>query len=210
MKRYLLQSLGHQRPLQFFRNILAPFVISGCLLLGTSAAQGFDEDEGPSSPRRRGWWIGIDPGLVLLWSDENAPLYARIPLRLGYCITDWFHLGADFRYDILVTIERENGVPSSQRRFGLGATFFLVDGWFARPSGLLNISETIFISAGLQTGYEFRFDKFAGIGFAVSTDYEHPVREPFGEESPAWVFGVALYLTAYDLGERLGRDEGAP
>jgi hypothetical protein len=154
--------------------------------------------------------IGLDPGLALMLQNQETPLYARLHLRLGYCVTDWFQLTGDMRYDLLVTGVHLRGFASSIRRFGVAGNFFALEGWFLKPSALFNIGEAIYFSPSLQSGYEFMLSRFAALGFALSGAYEVPIKYVDGEASPAWVFGVTLYLTAYDLLTRRGRDPGAP
>ncbi len=160
--------------------------------------------------RRKGAMIGLDPGFSLLLRDGQTPLNVRIHLRIGYCVTDWFQVSADLRYDILVTLKHAANFQTTDGRLGPALNFFLVKGWFLRPSALINLGEPISASVGTQTGYEFMHDKFTAMGFALGADYEFPVEKPVNEQTPMWIFAITFYLTAYDLGTRFGRDPGAP
>jgi hypothetical protein len=146
-------------------------------------------------------FMGLDPGLSLRMEQEASPLYARLHLRLGGCITDAFHLGVDWRMDHIMT--QMEGVPEKRHEVGPVATFFMIRGWFARTFVHLAGIEPWLLTAGGQTGYEFSFNRYGAIGFALGADTDVPVD---GQPPIAYSFSLAIYLTAYDLGSRRGRE----
>lgn len=150
---------------------------------------------------REGVTMGLDPGLALRVDATGSPLYARLDLRIAGCLTRWLQLGGDVRADILTTITR----GAFQRRYEVGpvATFFVVRGWFVRTFVHLAEFHPVTITAGGQTGYEFSWDRFTAIGFALGADADIPLD---GSPIPATSFSLSIYLSAYDLATRSGRD----
>lgn len=169
------------------------------LLAADARAEGYSRLEQPV--RRQGMFMGLDPGLSLRMEQAASPLYARLHLRLGGCLTDRFHLGADWRMDQIVT--EMSGVPEKRHEIGPVATFFMIEGWFARVFVHLAGIEPWLLTAGGQTGYEFSFNRFGAIGFALGADTDLPVD---GQPPIAYSFSLSIYLTAYDLGSRRGRE----
>ena len=151
---------------------------------------------------REGVAMGLDPGLAVRFDDAGAPVYARLDLRIAGCLTRWLQLGGDVRADLLATITR----GADQRRFEIGpvAALFVARGWFVRLFVHLAALDPVSFTAGGQTGYEFSWDRFTGIGFALGGDADVPVD---GSPLVAWSFSVSLFLSAYDLARRAGRDE---
>jgi hypothetical protein len=158
-------------------------------------------DDSPRPVRRQGVFMGLDPGLALRLEGDLTPLYARLDLRIGGCVTPWFHLGADWRGDLAVT--QVPRTPETRHEIGPVASFFLVEGWFARVFVHLAGVEPVSITAGGQTGYEFSMGRFSAIGFFLGADVDLPVN---GQPPIAYSFSAGLYLTAYDLGSRRGRE----
>lgn len=191
------------------RSIASPvgaawIVVVAAALFACAPATAHDEvREGPGRVRRRGVFMGLDPGLALRLDDFGTPLYARLDLRLGGCFNPRVHLGVDWRMDLLVT--GEEGAIQKRHEIGPVLTVFLLKGWFARVFAHIGDFKPFYVTAGVQTGYEFSFGRFSAIGFALGGDAD--IRFD-GEPPPGYSFTAALYLTAYDLGNRRGREEG--
>jgi hypothetical protein len=146
--------------------------------------------------------MGMDPGLSLRIDETGTPLYARLDLRMGSCLTRRLHLGADWRMDTLVA----GGDRPFQKRHELGPvlTYFLLEGWFFRTFIHIGGLEPFFITAGIQSGYEFSAGKFAGIGLALGGDLDIPFD---GQPPQGYSISAIIYLTAYDLMNRRNRDK---
>ena len=168
-----------------------------------AAAAGGDLEAHRGAVIREGVTMGLDPGLALRFDASGVPLYARLDLRIAGCLTRWLQLGGDLRADILSTITR----GAAQRRYEIGpvAAFFIARGWFARVFVHLAGVDPVSFTAGGQTGYEFSWDRFTALGFALGGDADVPV-----DGSPLLAYSVSLsiYLSAYNLGQRSGRDPG--
>lgn len=166
-----------------------------------AAAEPLSSPRGPTI--REGVTMGLDPGLALRFDASGAPLYARLDLRIGGCLTRWFQLGGDVRADLLATITR----GAAQKRYEIGpvATFFVARGWFARFFVHLAGIDPVSLTGGGQTGYEFSWDKFSAIGLAVGGDADVPLN---GDPLLGYSFSASLYFSAYNLGTRSGRDPG--
>jgi hypothetical protein len=174
-------------------------LVCAALLLPIGAAG--DPDRRPAVGRR-GAFMGLDPGLALRVEDGVTPLYARLDLRVGGCLDPRFQLGLDWRMDLLVTVEE--GAMQKRHELGPVATVFLVRGWFARIFAHVGGFDPFLTTVGGQTGYEFSAGRFSAVGFALCGDAD--IRYD-GEPPPGYSFSLALYLTAYDLGTRRGREE---
>jgi len=164
-------------------------------------ARGEDYSRLEQPVRRQGLFMGLDPGVALRVEQAGTPLYARLHLRLGGCITDRFHLGADWRGDQIVTAV--DGAVEKRHEVGPVATFFLVRGWFARVFVHVAGIDPWMFTAGGQSGYEFSLDRFGAIGFALGGDTDVPVD---GQPPVAYALSFSVYLTAYDLASRRGRE----
>ena len=145
--------------------------------------------------------MGLDPGLAMRFDETGGPIYARLDLRLGGCFNPRVQLGMDWRMDILAA----NGEHAVEKRQTIGPVLivFLLRGWFARPYLHLGGLSPVYTSIGLQTGYELSFSRFGAFGMALGGDADVPFngRPPLGYTAFA-----LLYLTAYDLRTRRGRD----
>lgn len=172
------------------------------LALPVLSLAGGEADETPRV-RRRGGFMGLDPGLVLRLEEGGTPLYARLDVRGGGCFNPRVHLGVDWRMDLLVTGQDE--VMQKRHEIGPVLTVFMLEGWFARLFAHIGGIGPFYTTLGLQTGYEFSTGKFAAVGITLGSGAD--VR--FDGEAPlGYSFTAALYLTAYDLGNRRGREEG--
>ncbi len=172
-------------------------------LCATGVLMADDQDSYQTRVKRRGAFMGLDPGLSLRVDETGTPLYARLDLRLGGCFNSRVQLGADWRMELLVTGEDR----AFQKRHEVGPvlTVFLIEGWFARVYAHVGAFKPFLVTGGAQTGYEFSMGKFSAIGFALGGDVD--VRFD-GEPPPGYSFSLVLYLTAYDLGTRRGRNKG--
>ena len=152
---------------------------------------------------REGVTMGLDPGLAVRFDASGAPLYARLDLRIAGCLTRWLQLGGDVRGDILSTITP----GAAQKRYEIGpvAAFFIARGWFVRAFVHFAGIDPVSFTAGGQTGYEFSWDKFSAAGVALGGDVDFPVD---GSPLLATSFSLSIYLSAYNLGQRSGRDPG--
>ncbi len=151
--------------------------------------------------RRKGAFMGLDPGLALRFDETGTPLYARLDLRIGGCLTPRLALGADWRMDLLVT--GENAAWPKRHEIGPVLTFFLVKGWFFRTFAHIAGFDPFFCTVGVQSGYEFSMGKFSAVGLVFGGDVDIPFT---GEPPTGYSVSAALYLTAYDLGTRRGRE----
>jgi len=167
------------------------------------AASGGDLSAHSGGVIREGVTMGLDPGLALRVDASGMPIYARLDLRIAGCLTRWLQLGGDLRGDVLATITR----GADQRRYEIGpvAAFFIAGGWFARLFVHFAGVEPVSFTAGGQTGYEFSWDRFTALGFAIGGDADVPVD---GSPLLAYSFSLSFYLSAYALGTRSGRDPG--
>ena len=174
-------------------------MLAALCLVAIEAAADYSRLEQPV--RRQGMFMGMDPGVALRVEPLGQPVYARLDIRLGGCITDRFHLGVDWRGDQIVN--QVDGVPEKRHEIGPVATFFMIEGWFARIFVHLAGIEPVVFTGGGQTGYEWSFNRYGAIGFALGADTDVPVD---GQPPIAYSFSLSVYLTAYDLGSRRGRE----
>jgi hypothetical protein len=173
------------------------------LSLAACAAAADDDPRRAGPVRRQGVFLGMDPGLALRFDESGVPIYARLDLRVGGCLTPRVHLGADWRGDLLVG--GVAGAPPSRHEIGPVIAFFLVEGWFVRAFAHVARVGPFTAVAGGQTGYEWTLDRFSAVGFAAGGDAELAAE---GQPLAAWSVSAGFYLSAYDLGTRSGRDEG--
>jgi hypothetical protein len=167
------------------------------VLILAIAPQGTTHDERSAQVLRRGILMGLDPGISQRLDETGMPLYARLDLRVGGCITPRLQLGMDWRMDLLLG----GGDNPIERRHQIGPvlTFFIYRGWFTRAFGHLGGYNPWFATAGAQTGYEFPTGRFTAIGFALGADADIPLD---GNVPTGYAFSALLYLTAYELGTR--------
>lgn len=165
-----------------------------------STSESADRNGGPVV--RKGVFMGLDPGFAMRIEDNRLPVYARLDLRVGGCLTPRVHLGMDWRMDILAG----NGAHAVEKRQTIGPvlTVFLLRGWFARPYVHLGGAFPFYASLGLQSGYEFSWGRFAAAGIAVGGDADIPFD---GQPPLGYTTFLSVYLSAYDLGTRRGRDD---
>lgn len=145
--------------------------------------------------------MGLDPGLALRFNEYGTPMYARLNLRLGGCVNQRVQIGADWRMDILVTGAPE--APLTRHEIGPVATFYLHKGWFLRPFAHIGSVKPFILSVGTSIGYEWSMGRFSGVGIAVGGDTD--IR--FDGPPDGYSVFFSIYLTAYDLGTRRGRND---
>jgi hypothetical protein len=181
----------------------ASFVAIAIAAASPARASGDDLSTRSGPVIREGATMGLDPGLALRFDASGMPLYARLDLRIAGCLTRWLQLGGDVRADILSTITR----GAAQRRYEIGpvAAFFVARGWFTRLFVHFAGVDPVSFTAGGQTGYEFSWDRFTALGVALGGDADVPVD---GRPLLAYSFSISVYLSAYALGTRSGRDPG--
>ncbi len=176
-------------------------ILATAALLATTATIGDDSDNPKPNVRRRGAFMGMDPGLAFRFDETGTPLYARLDIRIGGCFSPRVQLGADLRMDLLVS--GEDGAWDKRQELGPVLAIFLLKGWFVRMFVHIAAFDPFAITAGGQTGYEFSIGKFSAIGLAVGGD----VDTTFDGASPyGYSIAAVLYLSAYDLGTRRGRE----
>ena len=159
-----------------------------------------DPAEKPDDARRRGMYIGLDPGAAIRFDDGEFPVYARLQFRVGGCFSPRLHLGVDWRTDIF-TANAEH-VVNSRHSVGPVLTAFLIKGWFVRPNVHVGGFRPVYALVGAQTGYEFPWGKLGAVGFALGGDADIQFDGP----PLGYTVSAVLYLTAYDLRNRRDRD----
>ena len=176
-------------------------VIIAMLMAVLSPMTGHSNEEKTRVVIRRGVFMGLDPGLALRFGGAQRPIYTRLALRLGGCLTPKLLLGVDWRIDIFTG----NAKRAVQRRHTIGPvlTAFLFQGIFLRPYIHLGGISPIYTSIGLQTGYEFSFGRLGALGVAVGGDADIPFN---GQPPLGYTVFALFYLTAYDLRNRRNRD----
>ena len=147
--------------------------------------------------------MGLDPGLSVRVDETGTPVYLRLDLRLGGCITPRVQLGADWRMDLLAG----GGSGANEKRHTIGPvlTFFMIQGWFIRTYVHLGGINPFYMTAGAQSGYEFSVGRFGAMGLALGGDTDILFN---GQPPLGYSFSFLFYLTAYDLGSRRGRERG--
>jgi hypothetical protein len=159
-------------------------------------------DEAPAYPLiRDGLAMGLDPGAAVRSMDGTMPVYIRLDLRLGGCLTRWLVLGADWRADFISTLTPN--APNTLMELGPVIGFFPWRGLILRIFAHVSTMEPFGTATGGQLGYEFAIDRFTAAGFALGGDWDTHFDGQMG-----WSAAVSLFLSAYDLMERFGRDEG--
>ncbi len=177
-------------------------VVQFALLFANEAEA--DSDNGDKDRvLRRGVFMGLDPGLSVRVDETGTPVYLRLDLRLGGCITPRIQLGVDWRMDLLAG--GGSSAPEKRHTIGPVLTLFLIRGWFVRTYVHLGNINPFYITAGAQTGYEFSAGRFGAIGLALGGDADIPFN---GEPPLGYSLSAVFYLTAYDLGSRRGREKG--
>ncbi|MDD5309428.1 MAG: hypothetical protein PHU25_19095 [Deltaproteobacteria bacterium] len=168
------------------------------VVVGRPAASAADEPR-TYMPVRDGLAMGLDPGVALRSMPGAMPVYIRLDLRIGGCLTRWLLLGADWRGDFISTLTPN--APNTIMELGPVIGFFPWKGLFTRIFVHVAALEPFGAAAGGQLGYEFGIDRFTAAGFALGGDYD--VRF---DGQTGWSAGITLFLSAYDLLERFGRD----
>lgn len=166
----------------------------------------FGLDDTPSKSSRvirRGVYMGMDPGLVGRFEPDGMPVYFRLNLRIGGCISSRLLLGADWRMDLLAG--GGQNPPEKRHTIGPVLSLFLVQGWFVRGSLHVGGIQPFLFNLGAQTGYEFSFGRYGAVGFAFGSSVDIPVD---GELPRNVAVSGLLFLSAYDLGTRRGREPG--